>query len=87
VKEKFRGGLTFRGRSLGRLQKFKTAEFYLILTMPAVFLLAKFRQKNLKLKKKEKDFEGFQSLAKSDQEKKRLKFATFIYMYIYIYLV
>jgi hypothetical protein len=31
-------------------------------------------------------FEGFQSLAESDQEKKRLKFATFI-LYVYIYLV
>jgi hypothetical protein len=56
--------------------------------MAAVFLLAKFRQKFfLKKKKKRNDFEGFQSLAKSDQEKKRLKFATFIYMYIYIYIL
>jgi len=26
VKENFRGGLTFLGRSLGRLQKFKTVQ-------------------------------------------------------------
>jgi hypothetical protein len=37
--------------------------------MAAVFLPAKFRQKKTKIKKN--DFEGFQSLSKSDQEKKK----------------
>jgi hypothetical protein len=30
VKEKFRGGLTFGGRSLGRLQKFKTVQNFIL---------------------------------------------------------
>jgi hypothetical protein len=55
--------------------------------MPAVFSLAKFRQKFFKKKeKKRNDFEGFQSLAKSDQEKKKTKIRH-IHIYVYIYLV